>query len=245
MNEMGFSFAVAFAAGTLSFLSPCVLPLVPSYVSFVAGVGLDELEAGGARVRRIAFLHSLAFVIGFSLIFLALGASATMFGRMLRENQLWISRIGGAVVLLFGLHLLGLTPFRFLNRERRIHLGSKPVGYAGSLLVGITFGAGWTPCIGPILGGILTIAGTRQTLAEGIQLLGFYSAGLALPFLLSAAALSWFLSTFDRYRRFIPWVERASGALLALVGILLISGKFTVLAAWATRFTPDFILKRI
>lgn len=242
---MGFSFAVAFAAGTLSFLSPCVLPLVPSYVSYVTGVGLEELEEGGARVRLVAFLHSLAFVVGFSLIFLALGASATMFGRLLRENQLWISRIGGVVVLLFGFHLLGLTPLRFLNRERRVHLGSKPVGYAGSLLVGVTFGAGWTPCIGPILGGILTIAGTQQTVGEGLRLLGFYSAGLALPFLLSAVALSWFLSTFDRYRKYIPWIERASGALLVLVGFLLISGQFTVLAAWATRFTPDFILNRI
>jgi len=245
MEEIQIGIFVAFLAGTLSFLSPCVLPLVPSYVSFISGVGVEELESGSGQVRRIAFLHSLAFVIGFSLIFLALGASATLIGRLLREYQIWISRVGGLIIILFGLYLLGVRPFAFMAREKRVHLAKKPVGYLGSMLVGITFGAGWTPCIGPILGGILTFAGTRDSMAEGMLLLGVYSAGLALPFLLTSVALSSFLAGFQRFRRYIPWVERASGALLVLVGVLLLSGRFTVLAAWAARFTPEFILERI
>ena len=245
MNELEIGIAVAFAAGVLSFLSPCVLPLVPSYLSFVSGVGLEELEHGGGDVRRTAFIHSLFFVLGFSLVFLALGASATLVGRLLREYQVWIARIGGAVIVLFGLYLLGLRPGMFLQRERRVHLRDKPLGYLGSTLVGITFGAGWSPCIGPILGGILTFAATRQTMTEGLVLLGFYSAGLAVPFLVSSLALSWFLATFDRFKRWIPWVERISGLLLIGVGLLLMSGRFTALAAWMTRFTPNFILERI
>lgn len=245
MEELNIGIAVAFAAGILSFLSPCVLPLVPSYLSFVSGVGIEELEAGSTRVRRLAFTHSVFFVLGFSLIFLALGASATMVGRLLREYQLWIARVGGVVIVLFGLYLLGIRPLKALARERRVHLRDKPLGYLGSALVGVTFGAGWTPCIGPILGGILTFAATRGTLVEGVVLLGFYSAGLAVPFLASTVALSWFLSTVRRFRRFIPWVERVSGGLLVLVGVLLASGRFTALAAWATRFTPSFILERI
>jgi cytochrome c-type biogenesis protein len=245
VNELEIGIAVAFAAGVLSFLSPCVLPLVPSYLSFVSGVGLEDLEQGGGDVRRTAFIHSLFFVLGFSLVFLALGASATLVGRMLREYQVWIARIGGFVIALFGLYLLGLRPGMFLQRERRVHLRNKPLGYLGSTLVGITFGAGWSPCIGPILGGILTFAATRQTMGEGLMLLGFYSAGLAVPFLVSSLALSWFLSTFERFKKWIPWVERISGVLLLAVGILLMSGRFTALAAWMTRFTPEFILERI
>ena len=184
-------------------------------------------------------------MLGFSLVFLALGASATIVGRLLREYQVWIARIGGAVIVLFGLYLLGLRPGMFLQRERRVHLRDKPLGYLGSTLVGITFGAGWSPCIGPILGGILTFAATRQTMTEGLVLLGFYSAGLAVPFLVSSLALSWFLATFDRFKKWIPWVERISGLLLIGVGLLLMSGRFTALAAWMTRFTPNFILERI
>jgi cytochrome c-type biogenesis protein len=245
LNGLEIGIAVAFAAGVLSFLSPCVLPLVPSYLSFVSGVGLEDLEHGSTDVRRTAFLHSLFFVLGFSLVFLALGASATLVGRLLREYQVWIARIGGAVIALFGLYLLGLRPGMFLQRERRVHLRDKPLGYLGSTLVGITFGAGWSPCIGPILGGILTFAATRQTMGEGLMLLGFYSAGLAVPFLVSSLALSWFLTTFDRFKKWIPWVERISGLLLVAVGLLLMSGRFTALAAWMTRFTPEFILERI
>jgi len=245
MDSLGIGFTAAFAAGLLSFLSPCVLPLVPSYLSFVTGLGMEELESGDAELRRTTLIHSLLFVAGFSSIFLALGASASFLGQVLREYQLWIARIGGVIVLLFGLHLLGVTPVRWLQRERRMHLERKPVGYVGSFLVGVTFGAGWTPCIGPILGGILTFAATRQTLGEGVQLLAFYSAGLAVPFILSAVGFTWFLATFKRLRRHIVWVERASGALLVIVGLLLLSGQFTMLASWAANLTPDWILERI
>jgi cytochrome c-type biogenesis protein len=245
VNELEIGVAVAFGAGVLSFLSPCVLPLVPSYLSFVSGVGIEDLEAGGVSARRTAFTHSVFFVLGFSLVFLMLGASATLIGRVFREYQLWIARVGGGVVILFGLYLLGLRPGLFLQRERRIHLKNKPLGYLGSTLVGVTFGAGWSPCIGPILGGILMFAATREMMTDGLVLLGFYSLGLAVPFLAASLAVSWFLSAFDRFRRYMPWVERASGALLVLVGILLISGRFTALAAWATQFTPDWVLERI
>lgn len=237
--------AVAFLAGLLSFLSPCVLPLVPSYVSFVTGVGLEELEDGEMAVRRTALVHSLLFVLGFSIMFMMLGVSFTALGRLLFENQIWIARIGGVIVMLFGLHLLGVTPFRFLNRERRVHLQNKPLGYLGTVLVGITFAAGWTPCIGPILGGILTYAGTRQDVLDGLRLLGAYSLGLAVPFVLAAVALSRFLGAYRKFRRYIPWVERISGAMLVLVGALLVSGKFTALAGWAARLTPQFLLERI
>lgn len=245
MESLGIGLTAAFAAGVLSFLSPCVLPLVPSYLSFVTGLGLEELESSDAELKRTALVHSLLFVAGFSAIFLALGASASFLGQLLREYQAWIARVGGVIVLLFGLHLLGLTPLRWLQRERRLHLERRPVGYVGSFVVGVTFGAGWTPCIGPILGGILTFAATRQTLAEGVQLLALYSAGLALPFLLSSLALSWFLGAFKRLRRHLVWIERTSGALLVIVGLLLLGGQFTLLASWAASLTPDFILERI
>lgn len=245
MSELDIGLAVAFGAGVLSFLSPCVLPLVPSYLSFVSGVGIDDLSEGGSVARGTAFIHSLFFVLGFTLVFLALGASATLIGQFFRENQLLIARIGGVVIVLFGLYLLGLRPGLFLQRERRIHLESRPLGYLGSTLVGVTFGAGWSPCIGPILGGVLMLAATRQTMGDGLVLLGAYSAGLAVPFLASSLALSWFFSAFERFRKYLPWVERVSGALLVLVGILLITGRFTALAAWATQFTPEWVLERI
>lgn len=245
MNAAELGIVAAFAGGMLSFLSPCVFPLVPSYLSFVTGMGVEELEAGTPRVRRTALVHSALFVVGFSLVFMALGASASYVGQALRDYQVWIARVGGVLVVLFGLHLLGVTPVRWLQRERRVHLQRKPVGYAGSVAVGVAFGAGWTPCIGPVLGGILTLAATREGLAEGVALLGVYSAGLAVPFLLAAVGLSRYLAASRRFRRHIRWVERGSGVLLLLVGVLLLSGQFTALAAWGARITPEFILQHI
>lgn len=245
MESTSIGIAVAFLAGTLSFLSPCVLPLVPSYLSFVSGIQLEELERGAPEARRTALLHAILFVAGFSLVFLALGASATLLGQLARGAQDWLVRIGGIVVILFGLHLLGLTPLRALQRERRWHLPEKPAGRFGTVLVGVAFGAGWTPCIGPVLGGILTYAGTRQRMVEGVGLLGVYALGLAVPFLLSALALSRFLAATRRLRPLLPWVERISGVLLLVVGFLLLGGQFTRLASWAARFTPGFILRNI
>lgn len=245
MDGASIGIPVAFLAGLLSFLSPCVLPLVPSYVSFITGLGMEELEAGGEEVRRVALAHSLLFVAGFSLVFLLLGASATYIGQLVRAHQEWIARIGGVIIILFGIYLLGVLRIPALARERRIEFQRKPVGYLGTLVVGVAFGAGWVPCIGPILGGILTLAATRADLAQGVALLGVYSLGLAVPFVLSAIALTAFLAWFGRFRRYLRYVERVAGVLLIGVGVLLVTGQFTLLAGWLVQFTPEFIIQRI
>src|SRR5919112_1186921 len=176
---------IAFGAGLASFLSPCVLPLIPSYVTFITGMTLDDLP----RARRTALVHALLFVLGFSLIFLALGASATIIGRLLVTYRVWISRVGGLLVLAFGLYLLGVFNLGVFSRERRIHITDKPLGYLGTVIVGVAFGAGWTPCIGPILGTILTYAATQAEVSRGVALLAAYSLGLAVPFVLSAVLI--------------------------------------------------------
>lgn len=236
---------VAFAGGLLSFLSPCVLPLVPSYVSFITGLGLEELESGGEGVKRVTLLHSVLFVAGFTLIFLLMGASATYVGQLLRLYQDVIARIGGIIIILFGIVLLGIVPIPALSREKRYQFQKKPVGYVGTVAVGVAFGAGWVPCIGPILGAILTLAATRANMAEGVALLFVYSLGLAVPFVLSSVALTAFLGWFRRFRRYLRYVEWVAGILLIGVGVLLVSGKFTVLAGWLIRFTPEFLMERI
>jgi cytochrome c-type biogenesis protein len=239
------SVLLAFAAGLLSFLSPCVLPLWPSYVSFLTGMSAEEIERGSPRVRRLAVGHALAFVLGFTLVFLALGASATLLGQVFRQYQTWIARVGGALIVLFGLHVAGWLRLPFLLRERQMQWSDKPVGFLGSWLVGLTFGAGWVPCIGPILGAILTLASVRASLAEGLGLLFAYSAGLAIPFLGTAFGLGVLLDGLRRFRRYVRWVEWASGGLLVAVGLLLLSGKFTLLAGWLANLTPRFLLERI
>jgi cytochrome c-type biogenesis protein len=232
---------VAFAAGLLSFLSPCVLPLVPSYVGFLTGMTLPELSDR----RRVAALHALLFVAGFSLIFILLGASATALGSALKYYQHWIARIGGVLIILFGLVCLGVFRVGLLQQDRRVQFQRKPVGYLGSALVGMAFGAGWTPCIGPVLGGILSLAATSESVSRGMLLLGVYSAGLAVPFLIAAVAVESFLDWFQRFRRFLPWVMRVSGALLILVGVLMATGQFTRLAGWLQGLTPAFIRSQI
>jgi cytochrome c-type biogenesis protein len=237
----GVSFAVAFAAGLLSFLSPCVLPLIPSYVGFLTGLTVEEMQ----RRRGAALLHAAWFVAGFSFIFMALGASASALGNLLLHYQVWLGRVGGVLVLLFGLYLLGALRPAFLMRERKIELASKPIGYVGSALVGMTFGAAWTPCIGPILGGILTLAAARGSVAQGTLLLGVYALGLAVPFMITAFALDRFLGWFRRFRPYIIWVDRVAGALLVLLGILLVTDRFTLLASWLQGLTPEFLKSRL
>jgi cytochrome c-type biogenesis protein len=232
---------VAFAAGLLSFLSPCVLPLVPSYIGFLTGMTLSEV----ARRRRTALIHALLFVGGFSLVFVLLGASATALGRSLAYYQVWLQRVGGVLIILFGLLCLGAFRSRLVTQERRFHPERKPVGYLGSALVGMAFAAGWTPCIGPVLGGILGLAATSSDVSRGVLLLAVYSAGLALPFLLAAVAMDSFLDWFQRFRRFLPWVMRVSGILLVLVGVLLVTGEFTRLAGWLQGLTPDFLREQL
>ena len=235
------SVGIAFAAGLLSFLSPCTLPLIPSYVGFLTGLSADELE-----VRRgTALLHALAFVAGFSGVFIALGASASALGGLLLHWQVWIGRIVGVVVILFGLYLLRVIQPAFLSRERRLQLANKPLGFVGSAFVGITFGAAWTPCIGPILGAILTLAAAQASVGHGAALLTAYSIGLAVPFLLTALALDRFLVWFQRFRPYLVWVERIAGILLILLGLLLLTDRFTLLASWLQGLTPEFLKSRL
>ena len=232
---------IAFTAGILSFLSPCVLPLVPSYVTFVTGLSLEDVS----RTRRVALVHSLLFVCGFTAIFVALGAGATALGVLLAAWREWITRIGGVLLIIFGLILLEVIRVPALVRDRRIYLADKPVGYLGSVLVGVAFGAGWTPCIGPVLGGILSLASATASVGRGVALLLAYSAGLAIPFVLASLAIERFLALFVRMRSQLAWVSRISGALLIVVGLLLVSGWFTLLASWLQRLTPGALQGRL
>jgi cytochrome c-type biogenesis protein len=246
MGPEAIGLAVAFTAGVLSFLSPCVLPLVPSYATFLTGMSLDELTEGKrGPVRRAVLTHGLLFVLGFTAVFMALGASATFLGQFMRFYGDWIGRAGGVLLIVFGLYLLGVLRIPGAEREWRVNLSKKPLGYLGSAMVGVAFGAGWTPCIGPVLGGILTMAAATDSVAAGMGLLGVYSLGLAVPFLLATLLLDRFLGSFGRYRQYLPWVSRISGALLIAVGLLLVSGSFTVLAATLARWTPDFLMERL
>ncbi len=232
---------IAFTAGLLSFLSPCILPLVPSYVSFITGLSLDDAE----RSRRTALVHSLLFVAGFTLIFLAMGATATVIGRVFKAYSVWITRGGGVLVIVFGLYLLGVLRIGAFGQERRFHVADKPLGYLGTVLVGIAFGAGWTPCLGPILGGILTYTASAADFSRGLPLLLAYSLGLAVPFVLAAVALGRFFAVFQRLRPHLGTVNKVAGAMLIVVGILMLSGQFTIIATKLIGITPDWLLQRL
>jgi cytochrome c-type biogenesis protein len=240
------SVVVALSAGLFSFLSPCVLPLFPSYISFITGMSVADLTAdlsGAARGRVL--LHALAFVVGFAVVFVSLGASFSVVGQLLLDYRVWISRIGGLLIVVFGLYIVGVLRIGIFGRTQQVQLRQKPAGYVGSFLVGVTFGIGWTPCVGPILGAILTLSSTAENVGRGVALLVAYSAGLGVPFLLSALALGPFLRVFKRYRPFIPVVERAAGVLLVIVGVLVFTNYYVLLNAWAVSLTPDWLLKRL
>ena len=237
---------VAFTAGLFSFLSPCVLPLFPSYLSFVTGMSVADLQADlTAAARRRVLLHSVAFVVGFSIVFVSLGASFSAAGQVLMDYRDAIRRVGGVLIVIFGLYIAGLLNFGPFSRTKQWQLREKPAGYLGSFIVGLTFAIGWTPCVGPILGAILSLAGTAETVGRGVGLLVAYSAGLGVPFLLSAVALGVFLKFFKRYRPFIPIVERGAGVILVVVGVLVFTNYYLVLNAWAIAMTPDWLLKRL
>lgn len=236
---------VAFSAGLLSFLSPCVLPLIPSYLTFITGLNLEDVQAARPSARRTAMIHAVLFVVGFTLIFLALGATATLLGRVLHAYRDWLTRIGGVLIIVFGLYMLGVFNLALFSRERRVHLAEKPVGYLGTVLVGMAFGAGWTPCIGPILGSILLYTSSQADLGHGFGLLSAYSFGLAVPFLLSAVAVDRFLDTLARLRRQMVWITRASGALMLLVGVLMVTDQFTVIASQLQALTPAALRGRL
>ena len=240
-GNSGVSFAIAGLAGLLSFLSPCVLPLIPSYVGFITGMTAEET----GRRRHLVFLHAVCFVLGFSVIFVALGASVSLVGGLLIRYQVWLGRIGGGLVILLALYLLGVIRPAWLMRERRLELSVKPMGLLGSAIVGVTFGAAWTPCIGPILGAILTLAATAGGAGKGTALLSVYAVGLAVPFLLTALVLERFLEWFQHFRRYLPWVERTSGVLLLLLGLLLVTDRFTLLTGYLQGLTPEFLKSRL
>lgn len=226
--------AVALFAGLVSFLSPCVLPLVPGYISIVSGTSLDQLklrEKSGSLLPTV-LLNSVMFIAGFSITFIVLGASATWIGQVLVSWRSVLDKIAGLVLIVFGVHVLGIVKINALYQDKRFHNVEKPRGVMGSLVLGLAFAFGWTPCLGPILAGILTIASTKQTVTDGMLLLGIYSAGLGIPFLLTSLALNQFLSFYGRFKKHFHAVEIASGALVIAVGLLMITGSLTRLATW-------------
>ncbi len=246
MESQSLGLFVAFSAGLLSFLSPCVLPLVPSYATFITGMSLDELQqAEERRARRTVMVHGLLFVSGFSAVFMALGASATFLGSLVNYASRGMEMVGGVLLILFGAYLMGILRLPGAGREWRMHLATKPAGYMGTFFVGVTFGAGWTPCIGPVLGGILTLAATRGTMGQGMGLLALYSAGLAIPFLLSTVLIERFMGAFARMRRWLAWINRINGLMLMLLGLMMLTGEFSRLAAAAAGWTPEWLSSRI
>ena len=237
---------VAFSAGVFSFLSPCVLPLVPSYISFVAGMSLRELEEGkGPKARRAIAVNALLFILGFSAVFIALGASFSLLGQLLLGSIDLVRKAAGILIILFGLFIAGILKLPFLMRERRLQLQGRPAGYLGAVLVGAAFGAGWIPCVGPILGSVLTLAGTSETAGRGMVLLTAYSLGLGVPFLLSALALNAFNKFFQRFRPYMRIMEVGAGLLLVLVGVLLFTGYLTLLNSYLIGLTPAWLWERL
>ncbi len=220
----------AFLGGLFSFLSPCVLPLVPSYVSFITGISFEDFKHGNkAHIRKITILSSLSFILGFSLIFILLGVFSSFVGRIFVTYYDEIRIIGGTIIIFFGLYVMGVFKIRTLSMEKRVHLKSKPRGYIGSFVVGVTFAAGWTPCIGPILGTILLIAGSTGSALYGFKLLIVYSAGLAVPFFITSLLMTTFISHFSFIQKFIRPIMILSGLLLIAFGILFFMDKLTYL----------------
>jgi cytochrome c-type biogenesis protein len=227
------SIPIAFLAGVVSFLSPCVLPLVPGYISMLSGASIEELknEASGELLRRV-LRNSLAFIVGFSLVFVVLGASATWVGKFLLTQRTAFNIIAGVIVIIFGLHLTGLIKIPLLYREARLDTGAPRRSLGGAFLLGFAFAFGWTPCIGPILAAILAIAAQRQTVYQGMFLLLVYSAGLAIPFLITSLGLSGFLKFYKGFRKHLQAVEVASGVLLIALGTLMAFNKLTILSRY-------------
>ena len=230
----------AFGAGVLSFVSPCVLPLVPPYLGFLAGVSLDELTGTNDQkaARAQVFRSSLAFVLGFATIFIALGAAATLIGQVLRQYIAYFAPVAGVIVIIMGLHFLGVFKISLMFREARFHVERKPAGMVGAYLVGLAFALGWTPCIGPILGTIMAVAATEDTVYQGVLLLTFYTAGLGLPFLAAALFAGPFLRFMKDFRRHMGMVERVMGVFLVVTGVLFITGHMASFSFWLLETFP-------
>jgi cytochrome c-type biogenesis protein len=251
--EENVTLLAAFGAGLLSFISPCVLPLIPGYLSYISGMSLDEMRGTGAgtgavavavaappQVRRQVILSSLAFILGFSIVFVSLGASASAIGQFMMARLNVLGKIAGAIIIIFGLHTMGVLRIEWLYQEKRVQTNKRPAGLLGAALVGIAFAFGWTPCIGPILAGILAIAATQDTVGNGVRLLAAYSLGLGVPFFATALAINRFFAAFAKIRHHYHKIELASGALLIAIGVLIFTNRFTVIAQWLTPYLPVY-----
>jgi cytochrome c-type biogenesis protein len=223
------SYSAAFIAGLLSFFSPCVLPLIPAYFTFITGFSLDELTQGrNPAVRKKVFFSTFFFVLGFSLVFISMGASASYLGNILITYKNWIRIIGGILIIIFGIHLTGALRIRFLDIEKRVSINNKPLNFLGTLIIGMAFGAGWSPCVGPLLGSILIIASSQGTVWQGVVLLGTYSAGLAIPFILVSIFINFLLIFIGKASKFLRYVNVVAGVVLIIVGLLLVSNRLYV-----------------
>jgi cytochrome c-type biogenesis protein len=231
--EQEFSLLIVFAAGLLSFLSPCVLPLIPGYIAFVSGLSVTDMTEREStdKILASAMLSSVLFVLGFSAVFVALGASATWLGGLFVQRLPLLVNIAGIVIIIFGLQQIGLFKFGFMQATKQIDLPAEKLGPFKAPLLGAAFGFGWTPCVGPILAAILTYAATMDTVGKGVMLLIVYSAGLAIPFLLTTVAMKGFFKLFSRIKKYMGLIQKISGAILVLLGILMITGKLTLIAA--------------
>jgi cytochrome c-type biogenesis protein len=245
--EENVTLLAAFGAGLLSFISPCVLPLVPGYLSYVSGLSLDELRGTNARAttepsaaRGRVVVASLAFILGFSLVFVALGATASAAGQFLIERLPILSRLAGAVIILFGLHTMGVLRIEWLYQTKQVQTRRKPAGPVGAMLVGAAFAFGWTPCLGPILAGILAVGASRETVGDAVQLLATYSLGLGVPFLVTGLAINKFFGAMAKIRRHYHKIELVSGALLVIIGLLIFTNRFTVIAQWLSPYLPVY-----
>ncbi len=231
-----------FVAGLISFVSPCVLPLVPPYLCYLAGITLEQLSDGerDAQISRRVLFSAVAFVAGFSTVFVALGATASAVGQLLLAYSDKLAIIAGVVIIIMGLHFLGVLRIGLLYREARFTVNSQPAGVIGAYVMGLAFAFGWTPCIGPVLAAILPIAGAEETVVRGAALLGVYGLGIGLPFLAAAAFAGPFMRWAARFRRHLGTVEKAMGGLLVVTGILFLTGQITVLSFWLLETFPAF-----
>jgi len=240
MFEVSVTYIGALFAGFLSFISPCVLPLIPGYLSFISGLSIDQLSDPTRRRENLVRvgLSSLLFVLGFSTVFILLGASATFIGDWLRENMRIFNRVAGVLLVLFGAHVMGIFKIKALNYEKRFQAGSRRFGSLSAFAIGLAFAFGWTPCIGPILGGILALAANEGSVGRGIVLLAFYSAGLGIPFILFALLFNYFVGFFGFFRKHFHAVEIISGLLLIIVGVLIFFDMLQVISEYLLRWFP-------
>lgn len=235
---------MAFIGGVLSFLSPCILPVAPGYLGIISGISLADLQSGDFSKRKV-LTGTLAFVLGFTLIFITLGIGSSFLGQLLRANRNWLTKLSGLVVIMLGLHQAGWLKIPLLYRERRLVNNSTSSGFLGAFLAGLAFALGWTPCIGPVLGSILALAGNQGEPGQAVLLLGIYSLGLGTPFFLLALGFHTFSSGLNRFKTYFKYLQWASGLVLILMGILLLTGELAVLSSWLIRITGGWNLENI